>query len=94
MSFIQKRKDGYKMVERLDDLERIRRHIKELEAKIVELSKVVENLVSEVMYIKAELRKSERKEGSEKSTKLEVKEESKDKVDSDSDDDIIIVDQA
>jgi len=80
------------MVEGLDDLEGIRRHIKELEAKIVELSKVVENLVSEVMYIKAELRKSERKEGSEKSTKLEVKEESKDKVDSDSDDDIIIVD--
>ena len=94
MSFIQKRKDDYKMVERLDDLEGIRRYIKELEAKIVELSKVVENLVSEVMYIKAELRKSERKEGSEKSTKLEVKEESKDKVDSDSDDDIIIVDQA
>jgi len=78
------------MVERLDDIEGIRRHIKELEAKIVELSKVVENLVSEVMYIKAELRKSERKEGSEKSTKLEVKQESKDKIDSD--DDIIIVD--
>ena len=92
MSFIQKRKDSYKMVERLDDIEGIRRYIKELEAKIVELSKVVENLVSEVMYIKAELKKSEKKEVSEKSTKskLEAKEENKDK--NDDIDDIIIVD--
>ena len=85
------------MVERLDDLERVKEYIKELEvkikefeAKIVELSKVVENLVSEIMYIKTELRKSERKEVSEESTPLEVKEEIKDRIDSD--DDIIIVD--
>ena len=80
------------MVERLDDLERMKRNIKELEAKIIELSKVVESLVSEVMYIKAELKKSEKKEVSEKSTKskLESKEENKDK--NDDIDDIIIVD--
>ncbi|HIP25373.1 MAG TPA: hypothetical protein EYG81_02750 [Archaeoglobus profundus] len=77
------------MVERLDELERIRECIKELEAKIVELSKVVDNLISEIMYIKSELKRAENKERSEKSRKL-VKAKEMEGVKNDND--IIIID--
>ncbi|HIP58169.1 MAG TPA: hypothetical protein EYH00_02540 [Archaeoglobus profundus] len=77
------------MVERLDELERIRECIKELEAKIVELSKVVDNLISEIMYIKSELKRAENKERSEKSRKL-VKAKEMEEVKNDND--IIIID--
>lgn len=50
--------------------------VKELEAKVVELSKTVESLMSEVLYLKAELRKEV-----EKSERVESR-ESKDEVDS------------
>ena len=77
------------MVERFDELERVRERIKELEAKIVELSKVVDNLVSEIMYIKSELKRAENKERDEMSKKLV---ETKEMIGVKSDDDIIIID--
>jgi len=80
------------MVERLDELERFKAYIKELEAKIIELTKVVDNLVSKIRDIESELLSwEERKDRKEKTAKLvEVKEVERKNIDSD--DDIIIID--
>ena len=58
-------------------------NLKNLEAKIIELSKAIENIMSDILYIKSELRVSqskrrdlvEIKEPEESESKKEVKEE-------------------
>jgi len=76
------------MVERLDELERFKAHIKELEAKIIELTRVVDNLVAKIKNIESELLAWE--ERKDRAKLIEVKEMERKNIDSD--DDIIIID--
>jgi|GEM_PF-3354372 hypothetical protein len=91
-----------------DTLEELKREIieeinrefdfKGLEAKVKELSKAVENLLSEIVYIKSELRRSEERrrdlieiKGDDEIITADVQQEEK-KDDEPSDEEIIIVD--
>ena len=76
------------MVERLDELERFKAYIKELEAKIIELTRVVDNLVAKIKNIESELLAWE--ERKDRAKLIEVKEMERKNIDSD--DDIIIID--
>jgi len=65
-------------------------NLKNLEARIIELSKAVENIMSDILYIKSELRDSQ----SKKRELVEIKEpeESEDKREEKREEELIIVD--
>ncbi len=65
-------------------------NLKNLEARIIELSKAVENIMSDILYIKSELRDSQ----SKKRELVEIKEpeESEDKKEEEQEEELIIVD--
>ncbi len=74
--------------------EEFKKEIKAIEAKIAEISKSVDTLMNEILYIKSELKTQERsKEIVEIATDDEVEEKEEEKSESvDYDDEIIIVD--
>ncbi len=67
--------------------------IKELESKIIELNKIVESLTSEILYLKAELKKPETKfEISEPRREEKRREKIKGAGDEEGEEDIIVCD--